>query len=121
MRPIVFRWMASPAIDRFGNIGIGYSFGGSPHFAGQRFAGRLADDPPGPLTLRETVLVEGEAAQSVMRWETTRRPPSTERRLHDLVRWRLFQERRGELFDPDRRVPADRPVFIAALKGPRYD
>ena len=34
-----FRWMASPAIDRFGNIGIGYSFGGTPHFAGQRFAG----------------------------------------------------------------------------------
>jgi len=64
-----FRWMASPAMDRFGNIGIGYSFGGTPHFAGQRFAGRLAADPPGQLTLKETVLVEGEAAQSVMRWE----------------------------------------------------
>ena len=64
-----FRWMASPAIDRLGNIGIGYSFGGSPHFAGQRFAGRLASDPPGVLTLRETVLVEGEAAQNAMRWE----------------------------------------------------
>jgi hypothetical protein len=65
----LFRWMASPAMDRFGNIGIGYSFGGTPHFAGQRFAGRLATDPPGQLTLRETVLVEGEAAQSIMRWE----------------------------------------------------
>ena len=64
-----FRWMASPAIDRFGNIGIGYSFGGSPNFAGQRFAGRLAGDPPGTLTLGETVLVEGEAAQNAMRWE----------------------------------------------------
>lgn len=64
-----FRWMASPAIDRAGNIGIGYSFGGSPHFVGQRFAGRLATDPPGLLTLRETVLVEGEAAQNAMRWE----------------------------------------------------
>lgn len=64
-----FRWMASPAIDRFGNIAIGYSFGGTPHFAGQRFAARLADDPPGLLTLRETVLVEGEDAQSVMRWQ----------------------------------------------------
>src|SRR5262249_38916133 len=30
-----FRWMASPAIDKFGNIGIGYSVGGSPLFAGQ--------------------------------------------------------------------------------------
>jgi hypothetical protein len=61
--------MASPAIDRRGNIGIGYSFGGTPHFAGQRFAGRLATDPRGQLTLRETVLVEGEAAQNAMRWE----------------------------------------------------
>jgi hypothetical protein len=69
-----FRWMASPAIDRFGNIGIGYSFGGTPHFAGQRFAARTPADPPGLLTLRETVLVDGEAAQStarglVERWE----------------------------------------------------
>jgi hypothetical protein len=64
-----FRWMASPAIDRAGNIGIGYSFGGTPHFAGQRFAGRLANDPPGRLSLGETVLVEGEAAQNAMRWE----------------------------------------------------
>lgn len=64
-----YRWMASPAIDRFGNIGIGYSFGGSPHFAGQRFAARRANDPPGKLTLRETVLAEGAAAQNVMRWQ----------------------------------------------------
>jgi hypothetical protein len=65
-----YRWMASPAIDRFGNIGIGYSFGGTPHFAGQRFAGRLAGDPPGLLTLAEAVLVEGEAAQTnTIRWE----------------------------------------------------
>jgi hypothetical protein len=65
-----FRWMASPAMDRAGNIGIGYSFGGTPHFAGQRFAGRLASDPRGVLPLRETVLVEGEAAQmNTLRWE----------------------------------------------------
>jgi hypothetical protein len=64
-----FRWMSSPAIDRVGNIGIGYSFGGTPHFAGQRFAGRLADDPLGQLTLAESVLVEGEGVQNVMRWE----------------------------------------------------
>jgi hypothetical protein len=64
-----YRWMASPAIDRNGNIGIGYSFGGTPNFAGQRFAGRLSSDPPGVLTLREAVLVEGEGAQTVMRWQ----------------------------------------------------
>ncbi len=65
-----FRWMASPAMDRAGNIGIGYSFGGTPHFAGQRFAGRLAGDPRGILTRRETVLVEGAASQEhSLRWE----------------------------------------------------
>ena len=64
-----YRWMASPATDRLGNIGIGYSFGGTPNFAGQRFAGRLAKDPLGQLTLKETVLVEGEGAQNTMRWE----------------------------------------------------
>jgi len=66
----LFRWMASPAIDARGNIGIGYSFGGTPHYAGQRFAARRAGDPRGRLTLAETVLVEGEAAQTnTLRWE----------------------------------------------------
>jgi len=65
-----YRWMASPAIDRMGNIGIGYSFGGTPHFVGQRFAARLRDDPPGMLSLREAILVEGEASQATtIRWE----------------------------------------------------
>ena len=64
-----YRWMASPAMDKKGNIGIGYSFGGTPNFAGQRFAGRLAKDPLGQLTLKESVLVEGEAAQNATRWE----------------------------------------------------
>ncbi len=70
-----YRWLPSPAMDRFGNIGIGYSFGGSPNFPGQRFAGRRANDPLGQLTLHETVLVEGEAADGppgrprAQRWE----------------------------------------------------
>jgi hypothetical protein len=65
-----YRWMASPAIDREGNIGIGYSFGGTPNYAGQRFAARLAGDPLGVLTLHEAVLAEGQAPQvNTMRWE----------------------------------------------------
>ena len=75
-----YRWMGSIGIDRRGNIAIGYSFGGTPHFAGQRFAARLAGDPLGQLTLRETVLIEGEAAQTgTIRWEdyaTTAMDPS---------------------------------------------
>ena len=81
-----YRWMASPAMDRSGNIGIGYSFGGTPNFAGQRFAGRLAKDPLGQLTLHETVLVAGEGAQTnTLRWEdyaTTVMDPSD-----DLTFW----------------------------------
>ncbi len=65
-----YRWMASPAIDGQGNIGIGYSFGGTPNFAGQRFAARLAGDPLGELTHHEAVLAEGQAPQiNTMRWE----------------------------------------------------
>jgi hypothetical protein len=65
-----FRWMASPAIDKLGNIGIGYSFGAADQFAGQRFAGRAANDPLGQLTLKEAVLVEGEDAQTnTLRWQ----------------------------------------------------
>jgi hypothetical protein len=75
-----YRWMGSIGMDRKGNIGIGYSFGGVPNFPGQRFAARLANDPKGLLTLRETVLVEGEGSQkNTLRWEdytTTAMDPS---------------------------------------------
>lgn len=65
-----YRWMASPAIDRHGNIAIGYSFGSAAAFPGQRLAARLVDDPKGELTFRETVLAEGAASQTnTLRWE----------------------------------------------------
>jgi hypothetical protein len=65
-----YRWMGSPGMDRTGNITIGYSFGGTPHYAGQRFASRLAADPPGTLTFRETVVAAGAASQrTTLRWE----------------------------------------------------
>lgn len=65
-----FRWLGSPAMDAHGNIGIGYSFGGPDTFVGQRFAGRLAGDPKGELTLHEAVLADGGAAQTnTLRWE----------------------------------------------------
>jgi hypothetical protein len=65
-----YRWMGSIGIDRQGNIGMGYSFGGTPNYAGQRFAARRAGDPLGTLGLRETVLAIGGAAQkNTVRWE----------------------------------------------------
>ncbi len=65
-----YRWMASPGMDRQGNIGFGYSFGGPNDFPGQRFVARLADDSLGRMTFRETVMIEGQASQATnLRWQ----------------------------------------------------
>jgi hypothetical protein len=65
-----YRWMASGTIDKFGNIGIGYSFGGPHDFPGQRFTGRKPGDPLGQLTFKEAILAQGEAAQTdTERWQ----------------------------------------------------
>ena len=75
-----YRWMPSIAMNKKGDIGVGYSFGGLPNFPGQRFAAREAGDAKGQLTLREKVLAEGEASQkNTLRWEdytTTAMDPS---------------------------------------------
>lgn len=75
-----YRWMPSIAMDKKGNIGVGYSFGGTPNFAGQRFAARLANDPKGVMSLHESMLADGEASQTTtLRWEdyaTTAMDPS---------------------------------------------
>jgi len=75
-----YRWMPSIAMDKKGDIGVGYSFGGLPNFPGLRFAARRAGDPKGRLTLHESVLAIGEASQTnTRRWEdytTTAMDPS---------------------------------------------
>ena len=66
----LYRWLPSPAMDKYGNIGIGYSIAGEELFPGQRFTGRLADDPLGIMSFKEAVLVNGEASQTnTLRWE----------------------------------------------------
>jgi len=65
-----FRWLSGLAIDKSGNIGIGYSYGGEKQFAGQRFTGRLAGDSLGVMSFSEAILAEGQAAQTnTLRWE----------------------------------------------------
>jgi hypothetical protein len=65
-----YRWLGSMAMDRKGNIGLGYSYGGTSAFPGQRFAARIAKDPKGQLTFRESVLAEGQSSQTAsLRWE----------------------------------------------------
>jgi hypothetical protein len=58
-----YRWMGSGAIDKSGNIGMGFSFGSGTEFAGQRFTGRAPNDPLGQMTFAETVLAKGEGVQ----------------------------------------------------------
>jgi hypothetical protein len=75
-----YRWMPSIAMDKKGDIGIGYSFGGLPNFPGLRFTARRASDPTGRMTLHESVLAVGGAPQTnTLRWEdytTTAMDPS---------------------------------------------
>jgi hypothetical protein len=65
-----YRWMGSIAMDRRGDIGVGFSYGSATNYVGQRFAARLAGDPKGEMTLHEAVLARGQAAQTdTLRWE----------------------------------------------------
>lgn len=65
-----YRWMGSIGMDAAGNISMGYSFGGAPHFAGQRIAARAPADARGVMGYRESVIAEGEDSQrNTLRWE----------------------------------------------------
>ena len=65
-----YRWMGSIAMDRKGDIGVGYSFGGRTSDPGQRFTARLAGDTKGQMTLQEAMVAEGRTAQkNTLRWE----------------------------------------------------
>ena len=57
------RFMPSVAVDKAGNMAIGYSVSDSTMSPALRYAGRLAGDAPGTLTQSETSLVEGTGYQ----------------------------------------------------------
>jgi len=60
----VHRWMGSAAMDRQGNIALGYSVvNGVDVFPGIRAAGRLAGDPLGEMTLPELTIINGSGVQ----------------------------------------------------------
>ena len=62
------RWMAGSAMDRDGNIALGYNVSGSATSPSLRFTGRLAGDPLGTMTLPETSLVDGTATNASNRY-----------------------------------------------------
>jgi hypothetical protein len=67
----VHRWMGSIAMDRKGDMGLGYSVvNATDVYPGIRYTGRLNGDPLGEMTLGEAVLINGTGSQltTVSRW-----------------------------------------------------
>jgi hypothetical protein len=67
----VNRWMGSVALDKQGNLAVGYSVVDATNvFPGIRYAGRLNGDPLGQLTQAEAVLQNGSGVQTTTnsRW-----------------------------------------------------
>lgn len=64
-----FRWMSSAAMDKSGDLALGFSASGPALSPSIRYAGRLATDPPGTLSQSEMTLVTGSGAQTgLSRW-----------------------------------------------------
>jgi hypothetical protein len=64
-----YRWMGSLAIDRDGNMAVGYSVSSTTTYPGIRYAGRLDGEEPGLLTQDEAVMFPGSGSQlTYTRW-----------------------------------------------------
>ena len=60
----VHRWMGSIAMDKNGNMALGYSVvNGVDVFPGIRYTGRLRGDPLGQMTLGEGTIINGSGVQ----------------------------------------------------------
>jgi hypothetical protein len=66
---VLHRWMPSLALDRAGNMAMGYSVSSSTTFPSIRYAGRLAADPVNTFSQTEQILFTGTASQTTTtRW-----------------------------------------------------
>ena len=65
-----YRWMPSIAMDKVGNIALGYSISSSSSFPSIAVTGRLAGDALGTMTQGETIVHSGGGSQtgSLRRW-----------------------------------------------------
>jgi hypothetical protein len=57
------RWMGSIAMDRLGNIALGYSVSSKTVYPSIRFTARLDGDPLGQMTVSEGTIVAGSGVQ----------------------------------------------------------
>jgi uncharacterized repeat protein (TIGR01451 family) len=63
------RWMGSIAMDRAGNMALGYSVSAPDLYPSIRYTGRLAGDPAGQMAQGEATLIAGSGSQlSYDRW-----------------------------------------------------
>ncbi len=62
------RWMGGIAMDRAGNIALGYNVGNSSTYPGLRYVGRLATDSAGTMPRGEYTIVNGSAANASNRY-----------------------------------------------------
>src|SRR5207237_9879200 len=64
-----YRWMGSIAMDKAGNIALGYSLSSSTIFPSINFTGRIPPDPLGTMETESTI-VNGTGSQldTVNRW-----------------------------------------------------
>jgi len=67
----IHRWMGSVAMDKYGNMALGYSVSAAAGvFPGIRYTGRLANDPLGQMPQGEGTIVDGGGSQTstAFRW-----------------------------------------------------
>ncbi len=66
-----YRWMGSAAMDRNGDIGLGFSVSSSSRHPGIHYTGRLVGDPLGQMTQGEGTVIDGAGSQTgsgLSRW-----------------------------------------------------
>ena len=59
-----YRWMPSLAVDKMGNMAVGYSLSSSSMYPAIAYSGRLATDPLNTLGQAQAILISGTGAQS---------------------------------------------------------
>ena len=62
------RWLGSIAMDRSGNLALGYSITSATVFPGIGYTGRRASDTAGTMTVAETTIMAGSGVQDNERW-----------------------------------------------------
>jgi hypothetical protein len=58
------RWMGSIAMDRMGNMALGYSIASGTMYPSIRYTGRLAGDPLGVMAQGEETIINGSGSQT---------------------------------------------------------